>query len=304
MKKCLAAGIVLLFIGTAIAPLNAQDASKYYASPSGGNTCYAGGGNGTDFTVNISGQTFWMVIKLTFPPKTNITFWHNSTASYNHSKYGYFIYMYTSSDFQHYLDSMWGDFLWCDPEVYCHIGALNWSIAHNKSLDHPDWGDEHFYGQIPWWWFNGSWYLIFISSATNRSLSVHIHADTSGSIAVERGDTVVALDRDNFLGGINVGWRRGVCMVNTQRTLEVKHFFPGWFGMVSWNGFYLLSCQMPNGTSRRLFGLDFLGHNMNFTMDVWGPSGTWRFHATMMNIALLKIYPRVYLAGADIILPS
>jgi hypothetical protein len=259
--------------------------------------------NGTDFTVNISGQTFWMVIKLTFPPKTNITFWHNGTFSYNHSKYGYFMYMYTTSDFQNYLDSFWGDFLWSDPEVYCHIGALNWSVAHNKSQDFPDWGNEYFYGHLPWW-INGSWYLIFISYATNRSVSVSIHADRNGSIAVERGDTVFALDRGNFLGGINVGWRRGVCMVNTQRTLEIKHLFLGWFGTVSRTGFYLLRYQMPNGTSRRLFGLDFLGKNMNSDLAVWGPSGTWRFHATMMNVALLKLYPRVYLAGADIILPS
>jgi hypothetical protein len=251
--------------------------------------------NGTDF----------MVIKLTFPPTTNITFWHNGTASYNHSKYGYFIYMYTPSDFQNdfSFNAFWGDFLWSDPEVYCHIGALNWSVAHNKSQDVGDWGTEHFFGHLPWW-INGPWYLIFISYATNRSVSVHIHANTSGSIAVERGDTVFALDRDNFLGGINVGWRRGVCMVNTQRTLEIKHLFLGWFGTVSSTGFYLLRYQMPNGTSGRLFGLDFLGHNMNFTMPVIGPSGTWRFHATMMNIALLKLYPRVYLFGADIILPS
>jgi hypothetical protein len=300
-RKWLAVGIILLFIGAAIAPLNAQDASKSYASASSGRT-HDGGKNGTDFTVNISGQTFWMVIKLTFPPNTYINVWHNGTASYNHSKYGYFIFMYTHSDFQYDLVSFWGDFMWSDPEVYCHIGALNWSVAHNKSQDIPDWGDEHFHGVLPWW-INGPWYLIFISYATNRSESVHIHANMSGSIAVERGDTVFALDRDNFLGGINIGWRRGVFMVNTQRTLEIKNRFVGWFGTFSWSGFYFLRYQMPNGTSGRLFGLDFLSHNMNFTMPVIGPSGTWRFHATMMNVALLKIYPRVYLAGADICLP-
>ena len=302
MREGLAVGIVLLFIGAVIAPLNAQDTSKSYGSLSECNT-YDTGGNGTDFTVNISGQTFWMVIKLTFPPNTYIDIWHNGTVSYNHSKYGYFIFMYTHSDLQYDLVSFSGDFMWSDPEVYCHIGALNWSVAHNKSQDMPSWGDEHFHGVLPWW-INGPWYLIFISYATNRSESVHIHANMSGSIAVERGDTVFALDRDNFLGGINIGWRRGVFMVNTQRTLEIKHRFVGWFGTFSWNGFYFLRYQMPNGTSVRLFGLDFLGHNMNFTMPVIGPSGMWRFHATMMNIALLKIYPRVYLAGADIILPS
>jgi hypothetical protein len=259
--------------------------------------------NGTDFTVNISGQSFWMVIKLTFPPNTYIDIWHNGTVSYNHSNYGYFIFMYTPSDFNYCLDSCWCDFLWSDPEVYCHIGALNWSVPHNKSQDIPDWGDEYFHGVLPWW-ITGPWYLIFISYATNRSLSVQIHANMSGSIAVERGDMVFALDRDNFLGGINIGWRRGVFMVGTQRTLEIKHRFVGWFGTLSWTGFYFLRYQMPNGTTSRLFGLDFLGYNMNFSMPVIGPSGTWRFHATMMNIALLKIYPRVYLAGADIILPS
>jgi hypothetical protein len=210
--------------------------------------------------------------------------------------------MYTPSDLQYALVSFWGDFIWSDPEVYCHIGALNWSIAHNRSQDQTDWGTEQFHGVLPWW-INEPWYLIFVSYATNRSLSVHINTNRSGTIAVERGDAVFALDRDNFLGGINVGWRRGICMVNTQRTLEIKHRFIGWFGTVAWNGFQFLRYQMPNGTSQRLFGLDFLGHTRNFEMPVWGPSGTWQFHATMMSIALLKLCPRVYLAGADVILP-
>jgi hypothetical protein len=299
MKKCLTVGIILLFIGTAIAPLNVQSAN--YAYPLNSNT-HSVRENGTDFTVNISGQSFWMVIKMTFSQRANITFEHNGFFSYNQSKIGYFIETYSQGDFQNYINFLDIHCGWSDPEVYCHIGSLNWSFAHDNNQDFPDYGHEHFYGNIQG--AIGSWYLIFISYATNRTLSVHIHANMSGSIAVERGDTVFALDRDNFLGGINIGWRRGVCIVNTQKILEIKHLFLGWFGVISRTGFYLLSYQMPNGTSQRLFGLDFLGHNINFTMPVLGPSGTWRFHATMMNIALLKFYPRVYLAGADIILPS
>jgi len=286
-----------------LVPLRAPAQSSFLTSPTiptlkEQGTCV----NGTSFAANISGQSFWMVIKMTFPQRANITFEHNGSCSYNHSKIGYFIETYSQGDFQNYINFF--DFAcgWSDPEVYCHIGSLKWSFAHNKSQDFPDYGTEHFHGTIQRG--NGSWYFIFISYATNRSLSVSIHANVSGSFAVERGDTVFALDRDNFLGGVNVGWRRGVCMVNTQRTLEIKHRFLGWFGVVSRSGFSLLSYQMPNGTSRRMFTLDFLGKNLNTNFPVLGQSGTWRFRATMMNVALLKFYPRVYLAGADICLPS
>jgi len=305
MKKCFTVGIILLFFGTAIAPLNVQSAS--YAYPLNSNT-HSVRENGTDFTVNASGQSFWFVVKLTFPPQTYISILGNGTCSYNRSKYGYSILMFSRENFQDYIEFSDFDFKWSDPEVYCHVGKLNWSITHDKNESFPDWGDEHYTVVLPWW-ENGPWYVIFISSATERSFSLTIHANQSGSIAVERGDTVFALDRDNFLGGINVGWGRGVCMVNTRRTLEIKHQFVGEFGVVSlFTGFYLLRYQMPNGTSQRLFNYNFLGGNWdnyfyNSSLTVIGPSGTWQFHATMLDIALLRYHPRVYLAGADVILP-
>jgi hypothetical protein len=301
-RKCLAVGIILLFIGVTITPLDAQDASKSYASASSSGT-HDGEQNGTSFTVNISGPTFWMVIKLMFPPNTYINIWQNETMSNNHSGYGYSMFMYTPSDLQWVLFGGVSTFIWSEPEVYCRIGALNWSIAHNSSQDVTDWATGHFHGVLPWW-INQSWYLIFVSYATNNSLTVQINTNRSGSIAVERGDTVFALDRDDFLDGINVGWRRGICMVNTQKNLEIKHRFIGWFGTVALNSFELLSYQMPNGTAQRLFGLHFLGHTKDDIMWLWGPSGTWQFHATMMSIALLPLVPRVYLFGADVALPS
>ncbi|HVQ00639.1 MAG TPA: hypothetical protein VMT57_03910 [Candidatus Thermoplasmatota archaeon] len=306
MKKCFTVGIILLFIGTAIAPLNVQSAS--YAYPLNSNT-HSVRENGTDFTVNASGPSCWLVVKLTFPTQTYISIFGNETSSYNYSKYGYSILMCSRENFQDWTVFCYTEFKWSDPEVYCHIGTLNWSIAHDNSQYFPDWGDGHSHIVLPRW-LNGPWYVIFISSATNESFSLTIHANQSGSIAVERGDKVFALDRDNFLGGFNIGWRRGVCMVNTQKTLEIKHQFVGVFGAVSlFTGFYLLRCQMPNGTSQRLFNYNFLGGNwvnyiVNSSLLVFGPSGTWQFHATMLDIALLKYYPRVYLAGADVILPS
>jgi hypothetical protein len=304
-RKWLAIGIILLFIGTATAPLNVQSAS--YAYPLNSNT-HSVRENGTDFTVNASGPSCWFVVKLTFPPQTYISILGNETSSYNYSKYGYTILMCSRENFQDYVEFFVTDFKWSDPEVYCHIGTLNWSIAHDNSQYFPDWCDGHYHTVLPWW-LNGPWYVIFISSATNESFSLTIHANQSGSIAVERGDKVFALDRDNFLGGINIGWRRGLCMVNTQKTLEIKHQFVGQFGAVSLTGIYLLRYQMPNGTSQRLFNYNFLGGNtgnylMNSSLTVIGPSGMWQFHATMLDIALLKYYPRVYLAGADVILPS
>lgn len=264
--------------------------------------------NGTDFSTNISGPSFWMVIKMTFSQRANISFEHNGFYSYNHSAFGYFIEAYTLADFQDYISFFNACYRWGDPEVYCHIGSLNWSFAHNKSQDFSHYGTEHFTGAIKG---NGSYYIVFISYATNRSLSVNIHSNVSGSFAVEWGDTVFALDRDDFLGGVNVGWRRGVCIINAQRTLDIKHCFFGFFDTMSCSGYSLLSYQTPDGTSYRRFTLDFLGRYL-FTSNlthldsglVWGQSGTWRFHATMIYVALLKLSPRVYLAGADICLPS
>jgi hypothetical protein len=257
--------------------------------------------NGTSFDANIFGPSFWMVIKATFTQNATIFIQNNATCSYDHSKYGYFIETYAQADFKNYSAFIISNFKWSDPEVYCHLGRLNWSIAHNRSKDYTDEWEEHFHGTIQG---NGSFYFIFISSATNRSFDISIRSNVSGTFTVTQGETVYAFDRDNFLGGINLGWRRGVCMLNTKKTLEIDHFFMGWLGTVSRTGVSLLKYQMPNGTSRQIFSKNFLGNNPYTDFFMYGQSGTWQFHAMMIDVALFKLYPRVYLAGADLILPS
>jgi hypothetical protein len=320
--KCLAVGIILLFIGVAVAPSintsvvkasNDNDLVEVTTQACG----IQGYGNRTSFHTNISGSKYWISIKVTFSGYANITVETYSNYTCNGSRINFFFDLYNPIYYDGYFYEIRRLSMGVNPEYYfkAQLGDWNWSWHHENQVG-DFWGKEHEIVKIGC--YNISPYLItFVSYTTNRDMDIWVNtsSDSNISYSTSSGTDVFAYDRYDFSGTVNIGSKRGTLIINGQKDIQINNQLFAWFdtGLVS-TGFEILKYKSPTGMYNWKYYIDKKGEHTHvnesgnfgdFVKNLWwGTNGTWNFKVNMLNIGIKPYCPNIFLLGADIKLPE
>jgi hypothetical protein len=266
--------------------------------------------NTTSFHTNISGSRFWVAIKGDFFDLTKISFHKFVRYSLNGSSLNsYFDLIFSQAGSYFY------DIGTCSPKTspdyyfQYHLGPLNRSYYHYvDNITH-------------WGWFssttstcktNGTYYFVWASYMTECSTDIWINFTGNATFSMTNGTEVFTFDRHDFLGNINMGWKKGTFIVNGKKEIQVKNqLFASFDTSVHSTGYEFLQYRSPTGKKNWKFCVDkkgehlFTNQSSDFQKNLWwAKNGTWSFTVNMLNMGLNKLTPNVYLIGADIQLPE
>jgi len=268
--------------------------------------------NTTSFHKKISGQKFWLAIKTTFSEHTILTIEYKSRVSLNNSKTNFFSYLFHGKEtpFHTYGLGRWNQGSDIDKYFQIHIGRLNWSYYHSDP-ECIGWANPHHKWVIDSWILGESCYFTFIFHAAETLLDVWINTTKNTTFITTQGTEVFKVEREDFFGNLNIGWKRGTIILNGEKEIHINNSLFAWFETAGLNtGFELLKYRLPTGEYESKFQIDKRGttkiikESENFLKNLqWGSSGKWTFMVTMANIGIVKTYPNIHLYGADIKLP-
>jgi hypothetical protein len=277
----------------------------------------------TSFHMNMSGKKFWFSIKITCLTPTNMTLQCIRYSSFSNKTMEYFSDSISGKDYCSYRIINSG-YCFSDVDYYYQVHLKNINLSYYHTTPEPSqWGGEirTTYTYKPD--TTGTHYFTYFSYADDCdacTVDIWINASTNISISTTQGQSVFLYTREDFLGTLNLGWKRGTIILNGEKEITVNNTFcASFFPLLEprLTGFEFLEYQMPSGDRKHRTQIDIHGEpyilnytryfdeKFEFDTNLWlAEKGNWTFKTTMMKIGLWKEYPTIILFGADIMLPD
>ncbi len=270
--------------------------------------------NGSSLHVNLTGPRFWYIIKTHFSNPTTVTTEFCSYISsknetvnaratffckipYKEGKYGYGLYSpnaYPSSkDFYFQLK----------------FGRLNWSYFNINQNGDSAWGKGH--GKAISRNLTGTYYFIYAAYSAECYYDFWFNTSEETTFSITSGNETFFYQREDFFGNLNIGWQKGLLILNGKKEINVKNKLFAWFWPHGTTGFEFLNYRMPSGRYEWQFQVHksfetqsekgseyFDKHLFN------GERGKWIFKTSMLNFDKYACDPNILLFGADVRFPE
>jgi hypothetical protein len=272
-----------------------------------------GSGFDKSFHTIISGQKFWKAIKFNLTKFTIVRVQlYFRQFSLNDSSVNFFFQKIDDSNNQCFFfeGNSWINKN-ASPDYYIQYNFGPFSRSHYHTGDSfKAWGPWGFTFDFD----NEGQTCYTIASYTNYSLIelwVNYSSDDP-TISVTEGTNVFAYERHNFIGNLNLGWKKGTFIQNGKINIPVENHLVAWYQIPTYStGHETLRYGSPTGREEWVYYKDKNGSHIfgNCSPDFeWiilsGQSGTWRFSVDMINMGRIKATPNVALLGADIRYPD
>jgi hypothetical protein len=326
VKKGLAISVILLFIGVAVAPsinysvvtASQEDDLVEVTSQACGIKGTQGGQLPSIPYSGLSANSYhafyenntWTVITCNFTEPTNFNFSMVQRYSYNN----------TNDTTRFIIEAVlrngerlfWGSMFELDgPDRYFQtkFGSINISYYHSPPSYH-GWGySGSGYGRRN---CTGIYDFLIISYGPASTLEINMNVSRNTTFYTTYGTEVFAVQRADFIGTINIGWKHGTFIFNGEKQITIKNSLVCSFNTY-WDGgfgYELLRYQTPSENLAHHYAINFQYRTFlerespTFESALWfGEKGIWKFTANYFLI--VSFYsPNLILAGADVQLPS
>jgi len=220
---------------------------------------------GTSFHDSINGNKFWYAIKMELHERADINISIDITVS---SKNGTDASRATFLMEVFYKPEGGYSCMVLIPNAYpseddhyfqIHFGFINFSSYHlsNDSGYTEVWvGGYSLYRNLS----AGTYYLIYASYAARANVSFWINSTNNLTFsAPSKGNETFFYERHHFFGNINIGWSKGLIMLNGMKNIKAENTLFAIFSPAIMNGLSYLSYTNPSGEKTWRFEIYYNG---------------------------------------------
>ncbi|MCD6448098.1 MAG: hypothetical protein J7L58_03525 [Thermoplasmata archaeon] len=271
---------------------------------------------GSSFHDKLSGDKFWYALKIEVMEQVKLNISTNifvsSRSDGNLSRATFLMDVLYKEGGGYSLEIFIPNSYPSAKEHYFQIRFCSINLSKYHILNASDWMEGWAEGYVVYYLSPGTYYLVFISYAAQASINFWINStgNVSFSTPIE-GNKTFFYERHHFSGNVNIGWGKGLLMLNGVKNIKVENSLFAMFELQIEEGLSFVSYTTPSGDNIWRFQIHHNGFPIymkgerNFYKPLLGgESGKWTFHASILSFTLMPTVPNLYLYGADVKLPD
>ncbi len=268
------------------------------------------------FHDEIRGDKFWYALKIDFLEQTEVNVSVNSYLSSrkdgNLSRATFLMIAFYEPGKGYSVEIVAPNSYPSAKEYYFQINLLSINFSRYHILNASGWMEVWTGGYAIYTLSPGTYYFVIASYAAKANVSFWINSTGKASFSSPtKGNKTFFYERHHFSGNLNIGWGRGLLMLDGRKNINADAMLFAVFEPRIEEGISLISYTTPSGKNMQSFEIYHNGFPI-YRKDrggfnhiiLEGESGKWAFGASMISLSLTPIIPNLYLYGADVELPE